>query len=89
MPWSSRRRNRRWLRLAVFGIVPILAGVAILWDAIERKSRINLAPPPDGPVSMRRMPWDQQVYIIELVASCGLVIGGVLIATVILSRRRL
>ncbi len=88
MAWRSRRRSRRWWRLAFFGILPILAGVAILWDAIQRKSRIALAPPSEAPVSMRRMPWEQQLYIIELVSSFGLVIGGVLIATVILSRRR-
>ncbi len=87
MAWRSRRRNRRWWRLAFFGIVPILAGVAILWDAIQRKGRVALAPP-EAPVSMRRMPWEQQLYIIELISSFGLLIGGVLIATVILSRRR-
>ncbi len=88
MGWRARRRGRRWLRLAFFGLVPILAGVAVLWDAIQRKSRLALAPPPEAPVSMRRMPWDQQLYILELIASFGLIIGGVLICTVILSRRR-
>lgn len=89
MPWSSRRRNRRWWRLAFFGVVPILAGVAVLWDAIQRKARMAMGPQPDGPVSMRRLPWDQQLYIIELIASFGLLIGGVLIATVIISGRRI
>ncbi|MEK7865687.1 MAG: hypothetical protein AAB434_03330 [Planctomycetota bacterium] len=88
MPWSSRRRNRRWWRLAILGVAPILAGVAVLWDAIERRSRLALAPPSDAPVSMRRLPWEQQLVIIELVASFGLIVGGVLIATIILSGRR-
>lgn len=88
MPWSSRRRNRRWWRLAFFGVVPMLAGIAVLWDAIQRKARMALAAPSEVPVSMRRLPWDQQLYIIELIASFGLLIGGVLIATVIISGRR-
>lgn len=88
MGWRSRRRARKWLRVAGFGVSPILAGVATLWDAIQRKQRLALAPPPETPFTMRRMPWDQQLYLIEIFASFTLILAGVLITVVLLSRRR-
>jgi hypothetical protein len=69
-------------------MAPIVAGVVVLWDAIQRKALMALGPATETPVSMRRMPWNQQLYIMEMTASLGLIIGGVLICTVILSRRR-
>lgn len=88
MGWKSRRRGRRWWHFALFGLAPILAGVAVLWNAILLKQKIDMAPRPEGPRSLKHMPWDEQLYLIELVLSSGLILGGVLASTAILSRRR-
>lgn len=88
MRMRSKHRRKRWFRFALAGVLPVLLGVLLLWDGIQRKDRLAKAPPRDPPVSLRRLPADQQVYYVEVLGSTCLIVSGVVGGLLVLILRR-
>ncbi len=77
---------RRVRHAAVCGLLPLAFGIGLMADAFHRKPAPVITAQEPG--KLRGIPWDQQLYWMEVGLGFILILGGGLAANAILSSRR-
>lgn len=85
---EPRRRSkwRRVRRAALYGFLPMLLGIGLLAAAFHRRAPLDVQT--ETPAKLRGIPWEQQVYWMEVGFGSVLLFGGCLATIAIATDRR-